>query len=231
LIDSGEAKYADRVIDYLSRLGVNKLDLIIATHPHSDHIGGMDRIIAAVNTERLIMPEKSHTTATFERMLNAIDKYNVKAEYAKAGQEFKFDNFFIEIHSPNPNGSFDSINDFSILARVVHGDNVFLFTGDMEKAAEDDVLARKVDISANVLKVAHHGSRTSSQRRFLDAVYAQSSSAGKYAVINVAADNTYNHPNDEVVKRLELIGFEILRTDQLGTIVFVSTAEGIEVVT
>jgi competence protein ComEC len=225
LIDSGDSKYADEVIAYIRRLGVEKLDLIIVSHPHADHIGGMDKIIAALKPIKLIMPQKYHTTATFGRMLDAIEAHDVIIEYAKAGTVLEYGSFELEIIAPAV--EFESINDSSAVVRLVHGMNTFLFTGDMEKAAEDDVLARRVDISSTVLKVSHHGSRTSSQRRFLDAV-AKGEFAGLYAVISVEDGNSYNHPHDEVIRLLQALNFEIMRTDIHGTIVFESSSDGVK---
>jgi competence protein ComEC len=227
LIDSGESSYADTVIDYIRRMGVTRLDLIIATHPHADHIGGMAKIIEVIGAEKLIMPDKPHNTNTYLRMLDAIEDNGVKSEYAVAGQVIELDNCIIEIISPAQD--FDSINDMSVMARLVHGGNRFLFTGDMEKAAEDDVLDRRIDISANVLKVSHHGSRTSSQRRFLEAVRRGIPQDSRYAIVSVSNPSPHNHPHSEVVGRLETNGFTILQTSELGNIVFESSIEGIEV--
>jgi beta-lactamase superfamily II metal-dependent hydrolase len=221
LIDSGDSQFADFVVDYIKRMGVTELDLIITSHPHADHIGGMAKIINNIGTKRLIMPDKAHDTNTFLRMLDAIEDNNVDVGYAKAGEVIDFGNFELQIIAPVI--EFDSINDSSVAVRLVHGSNSFLFTGDMETKAEDDLLERKADVSADVLKVSHHGSRTSSQRLFLDAVN------GDYAVISVAEGNIHNHPNDDVLRRLEVTGYRILRTDELGTIVFISNSEGLEV--
>ena len=225
LIDSGESKYADLVISYIKRMDVTKLDLVIATHPHSDHIGGMDKIIAAFKPTRFIMPNKPHTSGAYEKMLDAVEAhvtdYSPDNVYAKAGEVIEFDCFDLEIVAPSR--KFDEINNSSVVARLVHGSNRFLFTGDVEREAEDDIVDNGFDISANVLKVAHHGSKTSSTRTFLNKVN------GEYAVISVGSPNMYNHPNEETVKRLDALGYEILRTDVSGTIVFISDSDGVRV--
>jgi competence protein ComEC len=230
LIDSGDSQYADTVIQYIRKMEVETIDYIIVSHPHADHIGGMDRIIAAVNVKRLLMPrlpdEFVPTTNTFERMLDAIEEHGVQPAYASTDRVIDLGGATLEILAPASDSEFSGVNDYSIVARLIHGYNSFLFTGDMEKAAEDALLERGADISALVLKVAHHGSRTSSSRGFLEAVKALRE-GGPYAVINVGSPNRYNHPNDDVLRRLKEMGFWILRTDQAGTIVFESTADGL----
>jgi competence protein ComEC len=224
LIDSGDTAYADRVIQYLRRVGVSKLDYIIVSHPHADHIGGMDKIIAAIGVEKLLMPrlpdELVPTTGVFERMLDAVEAYSVEIAYTHAGDSIDAGGARIDILAPHPDSVFNGVNDYSAVARLVYRDNSMLFTGDMERAAENDILERGTDISADVLKVAHHGSRTSSQQAFIEAA------GGQTAVIGVGSPNRYNHPTDDVLNRLEAAGYEILRTDVHGTIVFRFFREG-----
>jgi len=119
--------------------------------------------------------------------------------------------------------TYDNLNDYSIAAKLVHGENSFLFVGDIEKSAENDILASGADISADVLKVAHHGSSTSSSAKFLEAV------GGAYAVIEVGEDNGYGHPDPNALKRLEKYGYEIYRTDISGNIVFKSNSYGLTI--
>jgi competence protein ComEC len=234
LIDSGDTQFAERVIDYIRRMGIDKLDLIIVSHPHADHIGGMDKIISAINTDKLIMPKLPDnlipTTGVYFAMLEAIEEHSVERAYAQPGEVINLGNAFIEILAPHNDSEFSEINDYSVVAKLVHGGNSFLFTGDMQRAAENDVLERGVDLSADVLKIAHHGSRTSSQRAFLEAVKTQSDSAGRFAVISVASPNQHNHPNNDVIRLLEALDYEIKRTDESGTIIFISSSEGLEVV-
>lgn len=229
LIDSGESQYADEVIQYIKKAGVETLDLIVVSHAHSDHMGGMAKIITAVDTRKLIMPrlpdELAPTTAAFDGMLDAVDEYSVEVGYTKAGEVFELGEAYLEIIAPYEDFEITGLNDSSIVARLVHGDNTFLFTGDIEKAAENDILERGTKLSSVVLKIAHHGSASSSQKGFLNKV------SGKYAVISVGSPNRYNHPNDEVLLRLEDMGYTVCRTDESGTVVFISNQEGLEVET
>jgi len=228
LIDCGEKKYAEYVISYIKSLKITKLDCIIATHPHSDHIGGMEAIIDEFKPDVLYMPQVREdvtpTTSAFVRMLDAIERNEAERLYARDGAVIDYGFWRLEFIAPVFN-TYDNLNDYSVVVKAVCGENSFLFTGDIESSAEKDILDSGADISADVLKVAHHGSLTSSSARFLKAV------GGDFAVIEVGAGNGYGHPNDGTVKRLEENGYEICRTDVFGDIVFVSDSYGINIYT
>ncbi|MCL2754890.1 MAG: MBL fold metallo-hydrolase, partial [Oscillospiraceae bacterium] len=177
LIDTGDRQYADGVVDYIRRSGLarDRLCMIIATHPHADHIGGMDRVIDEIGADYLMKPQIAEAylpdTATFERKMYALENSDTQPLFAEAGSVYPLSESgctYIEVLAPYDCFG-DSINNHSVVVRLVHGENAFLFTGDMERAAEDDLLYRKADLSANVLSVSHHGSRTSSGRGFLEA--------------------------------------------------------------
>jgi len=235
LIDTGDRRYYSRLIGYIRRMGIERLCLIITTHPHADHIGGVDRVISRIGTDRLMKPQIAEqfrpTTATYGRKLDAVERYGVPVVYSTVGYVFWLsDSAFIEILAPYDCFG-NNVNNHSIIARLVHGDNSFLFTGDVERDGEDCLIYRRVNLSANVLKVSHHGSRTSSQRAFLEAVTQNIFPYNDlYAVISVGSPNRYNHPTDEVLNRLDVMGFDILRTDTHGHIVFTSTVDGVELV-
>ena len=235
LIDSGDTKYTSRVIDYIRRLEVEQLDLIIATHPHADHIGGLDKVIAQIGADMIITPlieEKYRPkTAIYNRKHEAIEKYEVEHLYAKSGFIYQLNDSgtaYIEVLGPNTCCDFEkSMNNHSVVVKLTHGVNTFLFTGDIEREAEDCLLDNDIDLSATVLKIAHHGSRTSSRRAFLDAV--SDDSKINYAVVSVGSPNRYNHPNDDVLKLLDALEFSVYRTDVHGHIVFVSRPDELEI--
>ena len=219
LIDSGERENYPRIVNYLASNNIKKIDYIITTHPHSDHIGGFGYIIGAVPVDNIIMPdipdELLPTTNAFTKMLEAVADNNVNVVFAEADAVYDLGGgASMTVFAPKK--VYSDLNNFSLLVRLTHGENSFLFTGDMEKEAEEAVLAGGGDISANVLKIAHHGSNTSSTKAFLTAVNP------RYAVIEVGADNSYAHPTESTLKRLANIDLVVLRTDLNGNIVFFS---------
>ena len=227
LIDSGEVGCGEGVVEYLDSCGIRKLDYVIATHPHSDHIGGMPEVLAGLSVGQVVfapLPDsKIPMSKVYEDMLDIIEEKDIPVYDAQPGERLRIgQGTYLDIIAPLHN-DYDNLNDFSVVTRLIHGSNTFLFTGDMERASENDVLNSGAVVASNVLKVAHHGSTSSSTSAFLKAVSPQ------YAVISVGSGNSYGHPKDEVLKRLEDVGAQILRTDELGTIVFVSDGGSISV--
>jgi len=215
LIDTGEAEYAQAVIDYIRGQGIDRLAYAVATHPHSDHIGGMARIINEFPIETFIAPDALHTTATFERMLDALEASDLGITVPEINETFTLGEAVFTALSPDGT-DFKDLNNASVVLRLEFGGTRFLFTGDAEESAEQKMLANGLNLACDVLKVGHHGSNTSSSAAFLQAV------SPSVAVISCGADNSYGHPHREVVERLDAIGAEILRTDQEGHIVMVS---------
>lgn len=228
LIDSGEYTAEENVIAYLSDLGIDRLDMVIASHPHSDHIGSMNRVIDKFGADVVVMPkltaEMIPTTSSYEKLLKSVKKCGGKIEYAKVGNVYELaEGCELEIIAPLKD--YDDLNNYSIVARLRHGSKSFLFTGDIEKTAERDILESGADISADVLKIAHHGSHTSSLKAFLQAV------APEYAVISVGSPNDYGHPHKETTKLLDKLGITVYRTDLSGTITFISDGESLRIET
>ena len=227
LIDCGEKEYYTDVIKYIRSQNIEYIDYVIVTHPHSDHAGGMSFILDEFDIGTVIMPEIQEsvipTTSTYIRLLNSIENKDINVDYARAGKEYTLDDVKMTLLSPVQD--YDDLNNYSVAVKLVHGENSFLFTGDIEKEAESDIMEKGYDVSADVLKVAHHGSSTSSQKSFINAVSPQ------YAVIEVGSPNSYNHPHKETVQRLENKEIVIYRTDLYGNIVFVSDGSALEIIT
>lgn len=229
LIDSGEAIYASRVINYISRLGFRRIDYVIATHPHEDHIGGMADILEEFAVDNIIMPEIPNEllpmSKEFEKLLDVIEKKGILAEYSRIGRKFVLGNGAeLEILAPVHN-DYASLNNFSIVCRLVHGNRSFLFTGDIERAAESDIVNSGEYIRSDVIKIPHHGGTSSSTPVFVEAV------SPEYAVISVGKGNSYGHPKTEVLERLWNIGCEVITTMNSGNIVFVSDGDTFKIYT
>ncbi|MTI60164.1 MAG: MBL fold metallo-hydrolase [Firmicutes bacterium] len=217
LIDGGNNGDGSLIINYIKGLkeSNNKIDYLIGTHPHEDHIGGLDDIINEFDIGRVFLPKVSHTSKTFEDLMLAIRDNGLKISAARAGQTiFDDDNINLKavILSPGRD-SYDELNNYSVVVRLVYGDTAYLFTGDAEGLIENELLRQQLDLKANILKVAHHGSSSSTSERFLKAVVPE------YAVISVGKDNSYGHPSQLVIDRLQRDNIKVYRTDRQRTII------------
>ncbi len=225
LIDCGERDCYREVIGYIEKLGIKRLDYVVVSHPHSDHMGGMSYILDNFDIGTVIMPnikkELTPTSNAFKRLLESIGENGIEVEYAKAGTSYPLDDGEFTLLSPVKD--YDDLNNYSVTVRFSHGENSFLFTGDTEKESESDILDSGANVSADVLKVAHHGSSTSTRKEFLKAVDPA------YAVIEVGEGNDYGHPHKEILKRLEKADIVVYRTDIFGSIVFVSNGNDLEI--
>lgn len=216
LIDAGgDGDHNGAVVDFLDQLGVEKLDYVIATHPHADHIQEMDDVINAYDVGTFYLPDVTTTTATFERMLDALDSRSVNVVSPQPGDTFTLGSCTAQVLGPVEIDEGD-LNANSIVLRVTCGDTSFLFTGDCTAEEEEDILgwlgSNSAALQADVLKVGHHGSSTSTSAEFLEAV------SPIYAVISCGVDNSYGHPHREIMEALAEIRAEIYRTDTMGTI-------------
>jgi len=220
LIDGGDIAMGNRVVEYLRNAGVKELAYVIATHPHSDHIGGLITVLDELPVGTLIMPNVVHTTRTFERFLDAIEDNDVPLMEPVVGESFTVGGAVFTIISPNSD-RYRELNNYSVSLRMVFGSTAFVFTGDAEALPESEMLRHS--LSADVLYVGHHGSSTSTSREFLDSV------APSVAVISLGRGNTYGHPHDEVLDMLDEAGIAIYRTDLHGHIVMVTDGSEISV--
>ncbi len=222
LIDCGERDYYEQVIKYIADLGIEKLDYVIVSHPHTDHMGGMSYILDRFEIGTVIMPklreEVLPTTNSYTRLLKSIANKDIKVDYAKPGTSFPLGDTELQVLAPA--GEYNDLNNSSAVIRAVHGENTFMFTGDIEKLAETDILNTGAELSSDVLKIAHHGSSSSSSEAFLEAVNP------KYAVIEVGKGNDYGHPHKDTIKLLDKMKVNVYRTDKSGTIVFTSMIDG-----
>lgn len=230
LIDCGETEYAGRVIMYLRSFGVTKLDYVIASHPHSDHMGGMSRIMTAFDVGEFIMPQVPDDMIPqlefYTDAMDVISSKGIKLTYSEIGNSIPLcEGTQLDIIGPIGTG-YSDLNSYSVVAKLTSGNRSFLFTGDMEKDAEY-VMAGSwlTDLSADVLKVPHHGSASSSSVEFVMRVHPE------YAVFSVGADNKYGHPNSEVVAFYRSIGCKTLMTMHSGDIVFITDGNEIRYAT
>jgi len=218
LVDSGEYANAQKVINYIKNQGVNDIDLVIATHPHSDHIGSMAKVLKAFEIGDVIMSEIPEsiipTTTAYEKFLNAVSERATDVIPAVAGQSYKYGELRVDILGPVKD--YDDLNNMSVVCKISYGETSVMLAGDAETDAEADMLKKNYSFNSNLLKVGHHGSKTSSSAEWLKAVNPQ------YAVISCGLNNDYGHPHQKALKRLQKQNIEYFRTDLLGDIVFVS---------
>lgn len=216
LIDAGTRSTKQELADYLKELGVDDIDILIGTHPHEDHIGGMAKIIEEFPIGTLYLPETSDemtpTTKTYESLLDAVEKMDVTMRTASAGDVLLEEgNTSFKVLSPS-HTDYDNLNDYSIVTHLKVGDTAFLFQGDAETPVEEEILDSGADVSCDVIKLGHHGSSTSSSRAYLEAANPSA------AVISCGVGNEYGHPHRETMDLLEKLSITPYRTDTQKTL-------------
>lgn len=220
LIDAGESYESDRVQSFIRQMGFSSLDYVIGTHPHTDHIGGLENIISNYNVGEIYLPKVVHTSKTYEDLLTAISERGYKVNNAKAGTLIiDEDGLLVKILSPK-NSNYSELNNYSVVIKIVFGNTSFLFMGDAETVVEDEILD---EVNADVVKVGHHGSDTSSSEEFVKSVNA------KYAVIMSGFDNQYDLPDKAIVDRWKSNGAEVYNTSENGNVIITSDGRNITV--
>ena len=213
LIDASTNEMGSRVVKYLNDLGIKKIDYLVGTHPHEDHIGGLDNVIKNFDIGTIYMPNVVATTKTFEEVIDAISAKKLKVTSPKTGDKFTVGNAECEVMSIRNDK--DDYNNCSIVIKMDFNNVSYLFTGDAEESVESSRKWSHID----VLKVGHHGSNTSSSKNFLEQIKPE------VALISVGQGNTYGHPTQATLKRLSNIGAKIYRTDENGTILLIEKVE------
>lgn len=212
LIDAGNNEDGELLVQNLKTLGITKIDYLIGTHPHEDHIGGLDDIIKNFEVGTIYMPKVKTNTKTFEDVLDAVQEKELMITTPKVKDTFMIGQAECKVLAVDNNVK--NLNLSSIIIQMKFDDLTYLFTGDSEKEVEENILktTTKDDMKANILKVGHHGSDTSSSEKFIQRV------APEISIISVGKDNSYNHPDQEVIERLEEIESKVYRTDEVGNI-------------
>lgn len=227
LIDAGDASDYKYVVDYLDRHGVTKLDLVMSSHSHADHIGDMATILETYAVDRYLMafmPEgEEPTTNLYLSVLEVLDERNIPVDDVNPGDVYTLGTAQVQILAPLTDHS--DPNNMSVVARLTFGNRSFLFTGDAEAEVEREILTEGFDVSADVVKAGHHGSNTSSSAAFIRAV------APEYVVFTCGANNSYGHPHEEVVDRWMDTNAVCYRSDVHGYIVFTTDGESLTVST
>ncbi len=223
LIDAGEKEYGDDVVSKLKKYGVEDIEFLVATHPHSDHIGGMANVLENFEVENFVMPEKEHTSKTFEKMVDLVYEKNIPVIFPYEGQMLFNDNgASLKVISPVIEDD-DNLNNYSICLKFEYGNTRAILTGDAEAKVEKMIVASGESLEADIYKVGHHGSATSSSEGFVKAINPQIS------VISVGKDNDYGHPHQEIVERLEWVSSSIYKTSELSDIRIITDGSKIDV--
>lgn len=221
IIDGGNREDGQLVVSYLEQQGVEHLNTVICTHAHEDHVGGLPSVLAVYPAHTVLAPTKTYSSNVFDDFMYYVDQQGLEVEIPAPGDVYNLgdDETGATVTVLGPVESYAETNDTSVVVRVDYGETSFLFTGDMETTAENDMLDYWEErgngdiLNVDVLKVGHHGSNTSTGYRFLYAVDPA------YGVISCGKDNSYGHPHDEPLSRLNQAGVALFRTDALGHVI------------
>ena len=218
LIDGGNQSDGENLVKYLQEeLNVNDIDILVGTHPHEDHIGGLPNVISSLSIGKIYLPNATTTTKIFEKLLDTIAEKNYKITVPKIDEEINLNNMNFKVLYTGTDES--DLNNTSIVLKLEYGKTSYLFTGDATDKTEEKIIDK--DIEADVLKIGHHGSSYSSTESFLNKVKP------KYAIIQVGNDNKYDHPTKTTLDKLNERNIKIYRTDENGTIKLTSDGTNI----
>ena len=221
LIDAGNNADGVGVVDYLKEKGITTIDYLIGTHPHEDHIGGLDDVINNFNVGKVIMPDVASGTKTYRDVISAEESKNLTNTFPQVGAVYTLKYAKFEVLSPSE--IYSDTNENSVVVRLTYGKESFLFCGDADFTDEADMEAAGFPLKSDVIKIGHHGSATSSSAEFLQDVKP------KFAVISVGAGNSYGHPTQTALNSIADVGAKVLRTDLLGTIIFTTDGKNLSV--
>ena len=197
LIDAGTNAGANDLVKDLKNRGIKTIDIAIATHPHEDHIGGMDEVLENFDVKSFYAPKVAHTTKTYENMLKAVKNEGLKIKQIKEGTKIDLGkDTEVQVYSP-VKSQYEELNNYSPVMKISYGQNSFMFTGDAESLVEKEILNENKDLKADVLKLGHHGSHSSTSEEFLKAVDPS------IAIVSCAKDNKYGHPHKETMSNLK----------------------------
>ncbi len=222
LIDAGNNKDGDNLVNYIKdELNINHFDVVIGTHPHEDHIGGLDNIISEFDIDKIYLPDAITTSKTFEDVIEAIENKEYKITIPKIGEKFSLNKMNFEILYTGTDEN--DLNKSSIVLKINYYNTNYLFMGDLPSSIEKELLEK--NISSEVIKIGHHGSKYSSSLEFLKKVNPT------YAIISVGKNNNYNHPSKETLEKLNNLNIKTYRTDEVGTIKLTSDGNSINIET
>ncbi len=224
LIDAGEAEYGDDVVKKLEELGIDDIEYLVATHPHSDHIGGIPKVLENYEVENFVMPDIAHTTKAFENMIDLIDEKQINLIIPYEGQMLiDTDGASLKVISPVVKDD-TNLNNYSICLKFDFGNTRAIYTGDVEARIENLIIDSGTILDSDIFQAGHHGSVTSNSEEFVNALTPQ------IVVVSCGKNNDYGHPHEEIVDRFNTFGSEIYRTDELSDITITTDGNEIKVI-
>lgn len=224
MIDGGNVADSNVVAAYLKKEDVTELNYVVCSHAHEDHVGGLSGALSVTKADNIYAPKTEANTKAYKNFKKKAEEQNVEIKHPNVGDKIQLGSSTVEFLGPvDENGK--DLNSTSIVLKITYGNTSFLFTGDAESDEEEEILNSGADLKSTVLKVGHHGSRTSTSYPFLREVMPQ------YAVISVEKGNSYGHPNEETLSKLSDAGVEVYRTDESGDIVMTSDGNSISITT